>query len=374
MSPAFPPGRRTRKATSVANSRAPPTAAAQTPRPLASGPCRTTPTTELGEVPTASTWRSPSRRWPARSPTASAWCGGDRRFTFAQIAERSRRLASYLTEQGLGVRTERRTAGRPRVGPGPPRPSLYNGNEYLEGMVGSYRARVAPFNVNYRYVGEELRYLLSDAAPRALVYHATLAPVLAEVLADAARRRGPAPGRRRVGQRPAARGGRLRGGPGRRVARTAPPSSPRPTTSTSSTPAGPPACPRACSGASTTSSWRPWEAAPTGPGSSSRATSDLAARAPAGRRVRLGLLPPLMHGAAQWAALHTVRHGRDRGASPTTPAGSIPPTSGATVERERVNTISVVGDAMVRPALVGARPRRLRHRRRSSPSATAAPR
>ena len=45
--------------------------------------------------------------------------------------------------------------------------ALYNGNEYLEGMLGSYRARVAPFNVNYRNVGEELQYLLNDARPKA---------------------------------------------------------------------------------------------------------------------------------------------------------------------------------------------------------------
>ena len=30
-------------------------------------------------------------------------------------------------------------------------------------MIGGYRARVAPFNVNYRYTGEELGYLLRDA-------------------------------------------------------------------------------------------------------------------------------------------------------------------------------------------------------------------
>ena len=34
---------------------------------------------------------------------------------------------------------------------------LRNGNEYLEAMIGSYRARVAPFNVSYRYVEDELR-------------------------------------------------------------------------------------------------------------------------------------------------------------------------------------------------------------------------
>ena len=49
-------------------------------------------------------------------------------------------------------------------------------------MIGSYMARVAPFNVNYRYVEEELQYLLTDSGARALMYHATFAPVLARVL------------------------------------------------------------------------------------------------------------------------------------------------------------------------------------------------
>ena len=53
---------------------------------------------------------------------------------------------------------------------------LRNGNEYLEAMVAGYRARVAPFNVNYRYVEEELLYLLADAGARALVYAAEFAP------------------------------------------------------------------------------------------------------------------------------------------------------------------------------------------------------
>ena len=44
---------------------------------------------------------------------------------------------------------------------------LHNGNEYLEAMLGAFKARVAPFNVNYRYVADELRYLLSDAAAHA---------------------------------------------------------------------------------------------------------------------------------------------------------------------------------------------------------------
>ena len=109
------------------------------------------------------------------------WC--DRRLTYRQLAERSRRLASYLAHRGLGVHRERsdglagHESGQDHVAL-----ALYNGSEYLEGMLGAFAARVAPLNVNYRYTGEELRYLLRDARPKAIVYHASLAPVLGEVL------------------------------------------------------------------------------------------------------------------------------------------------------------------------------------------------
>ena len=97
-------------------------------------------------------------------------------------AERSRRLASYLHGRGLGVNQERADLQGWESGQDHVALALYNGNEYLEGMLGSYRARVAPFNVNYRYVGEELQYLLNDAKPRAMILHSSLAPTLAEVL------------------------------------------------------------------------------------------------------------------------------------------------------------------------------------------------
>ena len=38
--------------------------------------------------------------------------------------------------------------------------------------------------MNYRYVDEELRYLLTDANAKGLVYHAEFAPVLARVLPE----------------------------------------------------------------------------------------------------------------------------------------------------------------------------------------------
>ena len=106
----------------------------------------------------------------------------DRRLSYSQVAERSRRLAAYLHGQGLGVRKGRDRLAGHESGQDHVALALYNGNEYIESMLGGYRARVAPFNVNYRYVGEELRYLLNDARPRALILHASLAPTLAEVL------------------------------------------------------------------------------------------------------------------------------------------------------------------------------------------------
>src|SRR5690606_28246977 len=41
-----------------------------------------------------------------------------------------------------------------------------------------------PFNVNYRYVAEELRYLLHDSGAEAIVFHSAFAERLAEVLPD----------------------------------------------------------------------------------------------------------------------------------------------------------------------------------------------
>ncbi|MHB1923786.1 MAG: AMP-binding protein, partial [Acidimicrobiales bacterium] len=118
----------------------------------------------------------------AAVPDHEALVWGDVRLTFAQLAERSRRLASFLAGRGLGLRQERSGLAGHQSGQDHLALYLYNGNEYLEGMLGAFKARVAPFNVNYRYVREELEYLLHDAGTAAVIYHATFAPVLAEVL------------------------------------------------------------------------------------------------------------------------------------------------------------------------------------------------
>ena len=99
----------------------------------------------------------------------------DRRISYRELTDRTRRFANYLLGRGLGLHTERDALADWESGQDHLGIYLYNGNEYLEAMVGAYKARVAPFNVNYRYVDAELVYLLNDARARALVFHSSLA-------------------------------------------------------------------------------------------------------------------------------------------------------------------------------------------------------
>ncbi len=93
---------------------------------------------------------------------------GERRLTFAQIDERATRLAHYLQSQGV-------KAGD-HVGL-----YLYNCNEYIEAALAAFKLRATPVNINFRYVEDELRYLFDDADLVALVYHREFAPRIAAV-------------------------------------------------------------------------------------------------------------------------------------------------------------------------------------------------
>ena len=96
-------------------------------------------------------------------------------------------------------------------------------------MLGCYKARVAPFNVNYRYVDEELRYLLTDAATQGRRSTTPSSrPTLARVLPELPEHDRAAPGRRRLRRGAPARCGRLRGGARRRGDPAGPPVEPSP--------------------------------------------------------------------------------------------------------------------------------------------------
>ena len=59
---------------------------------------------------------------------------------------------------------------------------LYNGNEYLEAQYGAFKMRGVPVNVNYRYLDDELWYLLDNSDAEALVYHTSLADRVGRVV------------------------------------------------------------------------------------------------------------------------------------------------------------------------------------------------
>ncbi len=105
----------------------------------------------------------------------------EKHFTWAEVRDRTRRLANLLRSQGLGCHTERSELEGWESGQDHVALYMLNGNEYLEGMVGCYKARCAPFNVNYRYIEEELLYLFDNSDAKAVIFHARFAPVLEKI-------------------------------------------------------------------------------------------------------------------------------------------------------------------------------------------------
>lgn len=91
-------------------------------------------------------------------PSRVAMVTGDSRFTYDELNERADRLAAVFQRHG--------------VGPGDfVGIQLPNGNEYIECMLAAFKLRAVPVNVNFRYVDSELRYLYGDAGLVALVHH-----------------------------------------------------------------------------------------------------------------------------------------------------------------------------------------------------------
>ncbi|MBV8386206.1 MAG: acyl-CoA synthetase, partial [Acidimicrobiia bacterium] len=92
----------------------------------------------------------------------------DDRLTYAELEEKANRLGHHLQEAGV-------QPGQ-HVGV-----QLYNSIEYLTTAVACLKIRAVPVNVNYRYVEEELSYLYNDADLVALVVHRELASRAAAV-------------------------------------------------------------------------------------------------------------------------------------------------------------------------------------------------
>ncbi|MBV9952090.1 MAG: AMP-binding protein, partial [Acidimicrobiia bacterium] len=101
-------------------------------------------------------------------PEQVALMQGDREVNWAQADERAARLAAGLRSAGLGP--DSKVASY-----------LYNSNEYVEGLLGTFKLRAVPVNVNYRYLEEELLYLLDNSDAEALLFHGCLGEQVAKV-------------------------------------------------------------------------------------------------------------------------------------------------------------------------------------------------
>jgi fatty-acyl-CoA synthase len=104
------------------------------------------------------------------------------RFSYSEVAGRSARFASVLAENGLGCHTPRASLPNWQVGQSRIAMVMYNGHEYAECLLGSFAARAVPMNVNYSYVPAEIAYVINDAEASAIVYQARNAAKIAEAL------------------------------------------------------------------------------------------------------------------------------------------------------------------------------------------------
>ena len=101
-------------------------------------------------------------------PDNEAVVYADRRYTYREVEERVNRLAHHLQRHGIGAGDKVALL-------------LYNCPEYLEGMLAAFKLGAVPINVNYRYVEEELRYLLTDSDSKAVIFGLEFAPKLAAI-------------------------------------------------------------------------------------------------------------------------------------------------------------------------------------------------
>ncbi len=274
----------------------------------------------------------------------------DRRMTYAELDARVSGFAHYLTSVGLGAHAERdglagHESGQDHLGI-----YLRNGNEYLEAMIGSFRARVAPFNVSYRYVEEELLYLLTDSRARALVYPSEFAPrvaairdrlpdlsVLIQVADDSGHELlpGAVDFESILGTPAPAEGMPTPTGDDLYVLYTG---------GTTGMPKG--VLWRQHDIFLSSMGGRPW-----GSDQPLRSYDELVAKAGASPgAMSLLMIPPLMHGAAQWATFNMVTMG-GRVVIPDDVERMRPEAVLRLAERERVLSIPVVGDAIARPLI-----------------------
>jgi fatty-acyl-CoA synthase len=103
-------------------------------------------------------------------PDRLALVAGPARLTYRQLDERANRFAHHLEASGVPTGAHVGILARNRA-------------EWAETMIGCYKARTVPVNLNFRYVAPELTYVIDNADLCVLVFERDLAPLVAESVA-----------------------------------------------------------------------------------------------------------------------------------------------------------------------------------------------
>ena len=101
-------------------------------------------------------------------PERLALVAGDVRLTYAELDARANRVANALRATGID------TGAHVAI-------LSWNRAEWIETMLGCYKARLVPINVNYRYVADELCHVLADSDAQALVVERSFLPTIATI-------------------------------------------------------------------------------------------------------------------------------------------------------------------------------------------------
>jgi 3-oxocholest-4-en-26-oate---CoA ligase len=101
-------------------------------------------------------------------PDRACQVQGDRVVTWGSFDRRANALAADLVAAGLTHQSKMAAY-------------LYNGPEYLETYVAAFKGGFAPVNTNYRYGPDEIVYLFDNADAEAVVFHTAFVPLLEQV-------------------------------------------------------------------------------------------------------------------------------------------------------------------------------------------------
>ncbi len=99
------------------------------------------------------------------TPGALAQQQGARWYSWAEFDQRADGIAAHLLAAGLHEQDKVAQY-------------LYNAPEYLESMFAAFKAGLATVNTNYRYAADELVYLWDNADAAAVVFHGTFASTI----------------------------------------------------------------------------------------------------------------------------------------------------------------------------------------------------